>query len=425
MRHFILANIIIMCLTAHAATLGECRQLAKENFPLVKSYAILDKTEQFTLETASKAWLPQVQLGAQASWQNHAASYPEALSKMLEAQGLEAKGMRKDQYRISADVQQMVWDGGRISASKNTASRTADESRRSNDVEIYNLYQRVDDVFFSIILLAEQGKAVDASIELLKANVNTLTAMLRNGAAMQSDVDAMQAQLLEAQQQKSNIEATAESFKKVLALYIGADTCPALEMPSDPSANASGARPELALFDARQATLAAKEKEVRASLMPTLSLFGTTFYGYPGFNSMDAIISHKWSWNLMVGARLTWNVSALYSKNSKLNQLRAQSEYVENQREMFEYNQNFQKATQRDEINRLTLIANGDDEIVALRSRVRVAEEAKLREGIINATELLRKITDEQKAKITQASHIIEILRAKYKLNHTLGYENQ
>ena len=424
MKHLPLILVIAACLNCQAATLEECRQLAKENFPLTKSFAILDKTEQFTLETASKAWLPQLQIGAQATWQNNVPTYPEAFNKILEAQGLSAKGMRKDQYLISADLHQTVWDGGRISAEKDLARSRIDETRRSNDVQIYALYERVDEVFFSIILLEEQEKAVDASIELLESNVKMLTSCFKNGAAMESDVDAVKVQLLEAQRQKANIASTADSFRKVLALYIGTEKCPQLELPADTQENAFGKRPEYALFEAQQATLLAEEKAVKSSLMPAISLFGTTFYGYPGLNSMDAIINNKWSWNLMVGASVTWNISAFYSKNSRINTLRAKSEYVSNQRELFDYNQRLLTSSQSDEIKRLELIAQNDDEIVALRTKVRKAEEAKLREGVINSTDLLLKITEERNAKILQATHKIDILRAKYKLNHTLGHEN-
>ena len=423
MKHFPLILLIASCLTCRAATLEECRQWARENFPVTKSFAILDKTEQYTLETASKAWLPQVQVGAQASWQNHVPAYPDAFAKIFESQGITVEGMRKDQYRISADVRQIIWDGGRISAEKDIARARVDESRRSNDVQIYALYERVDEVFFAIILLSEQEKAVDASIELLEANVKTLNACYKNGAAMESDVDAVKVQLLEAQRQKANIAATADSFKKVLALYIGKDTCPPLDMPADNAANTFGKRPEYALFDAQQASLLAEEKAVQKSLMPSLSFFGSTFYGYPGMNSMDAMLNHKWTWNLMVGASITWNISAFYSKSSKINTLRAKSEYVNNQRELFDYNQRLLTSSQSDEIKRLELIAQNDDEIVNLRSKVRKAEEAKLREGIINPTDLLLKITEERNAKILQATHKIDILKAKYKLNHTLGHE--
>ena len=128
----------------HGITLDECRQLARENYPLIKTYGVLSQTEQFTLSAAQKAWLPQVQLAAQASWQNAVPSYPEQLAKMLAAQGVEVQGMRKDQYRFGVDVQQAVYDGGRIKAGKDVTSSEINEQRLQADVNMYALEQRVD-----------------------------------------------------------------------------------------------------------------------------------------------------------------------------------------------------------------------------------------------------------------------------------------
>ena len=420
MRKLLTALVIAVWVSAQAVTIEECRQMARDNYPLTKSYGILDLTEQYTLATASKAWLPQIQLGAQATWQNNVASYPDALLNVLAMQGIDAKGLRKDQYRIGAEVQQTVWDGGRIGASKNTVRRQTDEQRRSNDVELYALEQRVDELYFGILLLKEQSKAVEAGIELIDSNIKKMESMLRNGVAMQADMDALKAERLYAEQQQANIEAAESNYRRVLALYIGEIDCPELEMPKSPAA-CDGIRPEHSLFDAKLATLKAKEEEVKASLRPSISLFGSTFYGYPGFNSMEAMINHKWTFNIQVGARIAWNISPFYSKKSKLSQISAQSQYIENQRKIFEFNNALQEVGQRGEIARLQRIASNDSEIVALRKRVRVAEEAKLREGVINSTQLLQKITDERNAMITEATHIIEILRAEYKLTHTIG----
>ena len=97
MRKLLTALVIAVWVSAQAVTIEECRQMARDNYPLTKSYGILDLTEQYTLATASKAWLPQIQLGAQATWQNNVASYPDALLNVLAMQGIDAKGLRKDQ----------------------------------------------------------------------------------------------------------------------------------------------------------------------------------------------------------------------------------------------------------------------------------------------------------------------------------------
>ena len=424
-----MANIKTLCIIlllaasggAHAVTLDECRRLARDNYPLLKTYGVLEQTERFTLAAARTAWLPQVQLAAQASWQNAVASYPDQLTEMLSARGVEVKGMRKDQYRLGIDIQQAIYDGGRTKAAGAVTSSEADEQRRQADTDMYALEQRVDEVFFGILLLQEQLGAVDASIALLESNLATLQAMLRQGVAMQADVDAVAAELLSARQQRDNIASTDSSFRSVMCLYTGLPSCPQLETPAAAADAATGYRPELALLDARPNTIRSRQRQLDATLRPQLSLFAQGFYGYPGFNSMEAMLNHRWTWNMQVGVRVAWNVSALYSMKSRRGMLNSQWQAIETQRETFLFNQRLQEQTDRGEIDRLQRMTASDNEIVLLRSRVRAAEEAKLREGIINATQLMQKITDEQKAAITAATHKIELLRAQNKLNHTKG----
>ena len=421
LRTLYMCLMMLATCALHGITLDECRQLARENYPLIKTYGVLSQTEQFTLSAAQKAWLPQVQLAAQASWQNAVPSYPEQLAKMLAAQGVEVQGMRKDQYRFGVDVQQAVYDGGRIKAGKDVTSSEINEQRRQADVNMYALEQRVDEVFFGILLLQEQRKTIDASISLLESNLSTLQSMFKQGVAMQADVDAVHAELLAAKQKRENIIATDNSFRTVMAIYIGQPTCPELEMPAAIDERQGGYRPELALFDAQQSTVLSRQRQLNTTFRPQLSLFAQGFYGYPGFNSMEAMLNHRWTWNMQVGVRLAWNVSPLYSKKAKRGILDAQSQAIETQRETFLFNQRLQEQNDRGEIDRIQRIATADNEIVELRRRVRVAEEAKLREGIINSTQLLQKITDERNAGIVAATHKIELLRAQNKLSYTQG----
>ena len=62
-----------------------------------------------------------------------------------------------------------------------------------------------------------------------------------------------------------------------------------------------------------------------------------------------------------------------------------------------------------------------DAKIVALRESVRKAAESQLRNGVIDATSLLSRITDENQARLTAAYHEIQLLHNIYKLKYTLN----
>ncbi|MCF0244501.1 MAG: TolC family protein [Bacteroidaceae bacterium] len=418
-----LITLLLLSTSVSAITLQECRQKARENYPLIRNFELLKQTEQYTLSAASKAWLPQVTVGAVATWQNHVAEYPEVLSQMITSRGIEMKGMRKDQYKASVDVQQIVWDGGRISAKKKSTRMQTEEERLSNEVDLYALEERVDELFFSIVLLQKQREALETSRNYIEASLELVRSMLRNGVAMQCDVDALEAEKVTVDQQLLNVSSAEGSFKKVLSLYINVKECPHLELADEyEEGGNSGFRPELSLFEAKRNSLSAQENEIKRGLMPTISAFGTAFYGYPGLNYMDAMMRHDWSFNMQVGLRLSWNISSLYTRKALLNKVKTGKQKVDVMRDVFLFNNRLQASTQQDEINRLKEIAASDNEIVRLRGRVRAAEESKLREGIINTTQLLDKITAEKNALITANTHKIELIKAQTKLRHTLGH---
>ena len=426
MRSTISFFLLLLSVSASAITLEECRQRARENYPLIRNVDLLRQTEEFTLSAVSKAWLPQVTVGAVATWQNHVAEYPEVLAQMIASRGIEMQGMRKDQYRATVDVQQMVWDGGRISAKKRSARMQTEEERLSTEVDLYALEERVDELFFSIVLLQEQRSAIETTKTYVEANLELLRSMLRNGVAMQCDVDALEAEKVTLEQQLLNVSSAEKSFKRVLSIYINERECPQLEvgefgvqdLPSPPQ---GGVRPELSLFEAKQNSLSAQENEIRKGVMPTISAFGTAFYGYPGLNYMEAMMRHDWSFNLQVGLRLSWNISSLYTRKALLNKVKTGKERVDVMRDTFLFNNRLQASAQQDEVSRLQEIMATDSEIVRLRGRVRKAEESKLREGTVNTTQLLDKITAEKNAIITANTHRIELLKAQTKLRHTLG----
>ena len=177
-------------------TLDECRRLAREHYPEIRQYDLVRRTEEYTLSNARRAWLPQLSLAAQATWQTEVPSFPNALAGMLAQQGIDMPGMNKDQYKAALELNQTLWDGGKSEADKRIARAEAAEQARSADVDLYALQGRVDNLFFGILLLDERIAQTRLTLDLLRSNLEKVRALQRNGVAMQSDADAVEAELL-------------------------------------------------------------------------------------------------------------------------------------------------------------------------------------------------------------------------------------
>ena len=422
-RTFLLLFMVLTALVARAQTLEECCSLAQEHYPEIRQYDLIAETEQYNISNAARAWIPQVVLSGQATYQSATPTYPEAFNQMIAANGLDMSGIRKDQYKVAIDVSQNIWDGGQSKANREIAEAEAAVERSRVDVSLYDLQSRIQNLYFGILLLDERVAQTETLIEVLDANLNRMRTYYKNGVAMQSDVDAVEAELLTASQTLGQVEASRASYRRMLEVFIGQPlTDKTLTRPAMVDvASRTSARPELAMFEAQSDKLAAQRKAIDASVMPRFSAFAQGYYGYPGLDMFKSMVSSEWTLNAIVGVRMSWNIGAFYTKKNNISKLDAAERQIAVQRDVFLFNTEMQTTQDDGEIARLRSALEDDNRIVELRRSVRMAAESRLENGVIDATDLLRKIADETTATLNRSTHEIELLQATYRLKTTLN----
>lgn len=400
-----------------------CKEMAREHYPLIRQYGLIEQSRDYTLSNAVRAWLPQVTLSGQATLQSDVVSWPEEFESMLAMQGLDMPGIRRDQYKVQIDVQQTLWDGGKSRSDRAIAESEAEQERMNTEVELYAVDSRVEDIYFGILLMQEQQRQIGEMMQRLQTNLDQVDALVENGMAMQADADAVEVQLLTQRQSLGQVEARLQSFRRILGLFIGEELGEVpLPMPvAEEPVGYDSERPELQLMDAQMALLQAREQMVDVSLAPRVALFAQGYYGYPGLNMFENMVSHRWTLNGIVGVRMNWNISSLYTSKTSRRQLQNARDNVMLQREVFAFNSRLQAEQESAEVRRIREAIADDDRIVALRSRVREAAEVRLQEGMIDTHDLLGKISDETSAKIARSTHRIELVKAIYDLKHTLN----
>lgn len=413
---------VLIGVPSWAQTLEACQQLACDHYPEIRQYDLIRQSEQYDLSNAARNWLPQVSFSAQATWQNRVPEFPSALSGMLDQAGVSLRGLDKDQYKVALEVNQTIWDGGQSQADRRVIEATADEHRQATEVDLYAVKGRVNDLYFGILLLEERLGQTDLTIALLQSNLDKVRSLVTNGVAMQTDADAVEAELLSVQQQRVQIEASRESYRRMLELFIGQRLAERLERPELVGAvSGESARPELAWIDAQQERLAAQELSVKSATRPRFGVFAQGYYGYPGLDYFAGMVSTDWTWNALIGVKMSWNFGAYYTKKNRLSNLRVAQQQLDIQRDVFLFNTDLQVAEEQGNISRLRRALADDDRIVALRRSVREAAESKLRNGVIDTNDLLRKITDEASARSARSLREVELLKAIYELKYTIN----
>lgn len=412
----IFIGLIMLPIMLQAQTLEECQRAAENNYPLIRQYGLIDKTTELTVDNIQKGWLPQVSALAQVTYQSDVPSWPDQMKSMMTGMGIDMKGLKKDQYKIGVDVSQIVYDGGVLSSQKAIAREQGSVQKAQNDVSMYQIHKRVNEMYFSLLMLNEQIKLNSDLQKLLEGNERKLASMVNGGTAAKSDLQSVKAERLNAVQQATNLTSQKQMLQRILSAFCGLEVRD-VRKPVAPYKGArkrSEQRPELTALDAQIGLLNAREKALDAAMKPKFGVFAQGYYGYPGLNMFEDMMSHDWSLNGIIGARLTWNIGALYTRKNDKAKLQLQRSLTESNREVFLFNNNLEQIQQNDNIERFRKLMAADEEIISLRSAVRKSAESKLSHGIIDVTDLVREINAENAARVQMSVHEIEMLKEMY-----------
>ena len=420
MKKKIISFALIMMATAiQAQTLEECQLAAERNYPMIKQYDLISQTTQLTVKNIQKGWLPQIAIAAQATYQSDVTSWPESMKGTFQQLGVNMKGLSKDQYKIGIDLQQTIYDGGTINSLRSIARQEEKVQKAQVETNLYQVRKRVNEMYFSLLLLNEQIKLNDDVKALLLSSEKKLASMLKGGTIATSDFENIRAERLSVEQQNESLKSQQQMLQHLLNTFCGIKVSNVQKPAPLKTTISMNKRPEMQLFDNQLKLSSIKEKALSSQVRPKLGIFAQGFYGYPGLNMFEDMMNRKWSLNGMVGVKLSWNIGALYSLKNDKAKLRMQREMTENAREIFLFNNQLEEIQQNENIKRYHTMKQTDDEIIMLRTNIRKAAESKLSHGIIDIHNLLREINNENAAKIQQTIHDIEMLKEMYNLKYT------
>ena len=425
MRHrlYFVTALLLLATSGQAQTLEECQQAAERNYPLIRQRDLVEKMAELTVANVGKGWLPQVSASAQATLQSDVATFPDEMRAAYRRMGIDMKGLTKDQYRVGVDVSQTVFDGGAISRGKAVARQQGEVEAARTEVSIYQVRRRVNEMYFALLLLDEEMELNGDLEELLGGSERKLASMVKGGTAAECDLQNVKAERLNVAQRRTGLEGQRRMLLRMLSVFCGMEVT-SLKKPlrGDALAEpAGGLRPEMRLFDAQLHLADAQERALDAQLLPKLGVFAQGFYGYPGLNMFEDMMKREWSLNGLVGARLTWNIGALYTRKGDKAKIQLQRDLTETNRDVFVFNNRLEQIEQNENISRYGELMAADEEIIELRSAVRKAAESKLAHGIIDVNDLVREINAENAARVQRSMHEIQLLKEICDREYTIG----
>ena len=409
--------VLLMCVPAWAQlSIETCYRKAQANYPLIQRYGLIEKTEAYNLSNAAKGYLPQISFSAQASYQSDVTKIPFDPAE-LGFEGIEIPSVSQDQYKATLDVNQAIWDGGMVRSEKQVHRTQAEVERKDLDVSLYAINDRVNQLFFGILLADAQIKQNQVLQAELERHCAQVSSYIENGVANQSDLDALRVDLLQAKQQEAQYAHTKRAYVSMLSKLIGEEIREKTEFVRPEVVRplvGRNNRPELALYEAQIQNLKAQDARIRAGLMPRLGLFVTGGYGKPGLDMLEDDFKAYY----LAGVKFSWNIGNFWTKKNDQAKIQTSIRSIEAARETFIFNTDLDIAQRNSTIDSYFEQLKYDDEIIALHASVRRASEAKMANGTLSGTDLTRDIHAEQSAIQNKILHEMELLLAIYNLKY-------
>ena len=401
--------------TGKQLSLEEAYELARKNYPLIKQKDLVNKSSELTIDNLQTGYFPQIVISGQATYQSEVAELKNPVAPSL------IPPLAKDQYKVVADLSQVIYDGGVIREQKNLQQLNTAVEQQRIEVDLYKLKERISQVYLAILFLDEQLKQVDLIKSDLNSGIKRIEAQVNNGTAFRSNLSLLQAELLDADQRAIDIKATREGDLRSLALFINTPLPAGTEliMPASVAVNTNSpiARPELQYYSTQDKLILGQNKMVDAKNLPRASLFLQGGYGRPGLNFLE----NQFDGYYIGGIRLNWALAGFYTHKKDKQVIELNRQIVETQKETFLLNTRTSLVQQQAEIDKYQQLIATDKEIIELRVKVKDASKAQLENGVITASDYLREVNAEDQARRSYIRHQLQLLQAQINYKNISG----
>lgn len=397
----------LMAQSTNAITLEQCYELLSKTSPLAQQKALTITAGNLAAKNQDLKWLPQADLNAQATYQSDVTSVPIKIPNLT----IDEPG--RDQYKGTVDLVQPVFDGGVIGTQKKLQHAATDIESQRLEVDLYQLRSKVNQYFFTALLMEENIRVMELTKTDLENNIRKVTAQAAGGIATNSNVDVLKVELLKASQRIAEYQSSRKSAVEMLEILTGS-AIPLNTVFVKPAAladnDAAITRPELKLFDYQKQQVRLQSKLINARSNPKLSIFGTGGYGRPALN----MLKNEFQWYYLGGVKLSIPITGQFTKQRDIKVLRIQEQIVDKQKELFLSNNRQLQVQQQNEVEKYQQMISSDAEIVLLRTKIKNNAAVRLSNGIITSSDYITELDAENLAMLAQNMHEIQWLQAQY-----------
>jgi outer membrane protein TolC len=383
-------------------TLENCYSLVHKNYPTAKQITLLQQKSDYEVNALQTGKLPKIDLNAQGTYQNQVTTIPNPLLEPL----------NKDQYRATLDVNQLLYNGGLIDANSKLKEAQTKTQQQQVEVNLYQLKSKINQLFFSILLLQERKDLLITKQKQLDSKIKEVKSGIEFGAILPTSEKVLEAENLKIKQQLSEIQYDRiRLFENLSSLtYSTISETTLLEKPVIATEkNTTINRPELKYYELQDQQIEASKSILTKNNLPKVNAFGIAGYGNPGLNMIDNSLQPIF----MVGLKANWTVFDWNKSKTEKEALFISADIIATEKETFLLNNNIQLQEINAEIQKSEANIATDTDIIALREYVEKSASSQLKNGVITASEYLTEFTNLYEAKNSQKIHEIQLELAK------------
>jgi outer membrane protein TolC len=420
MKRCFIAALFLMHINAFgqqgdSLMLEYCLKQAELVYPLAKQAGIFPEISSLRLQNLAKSYYPQVNLNGQASYQSDVTEFP------FNIPGSQMPEFYNDVYKVSLDINQLVYDGGYTLVQKRIEQKGLEIDQQNLATELYKVKERVEQLFFNILMLQQNKVLIRLAISDLESRIGKIESGVRNGLLPETNLISLKVERLRLEQQLMENESNRLSALKMLALYTGIvlndSTACKIPEPGMMVTDNQLARPELRLFDLQAVRFDEMKNIYKTRTMPKLYAFAQAGYGRPGMNMYNEDFDDYY----MIGLKLNWNVWNWKQNNTDKTILDFQKSLVTNQKEVFEKNTSIQLEKEKADVEKFNGMVEKDLEIIKLKEANLKMFASQLENGIITSSDYINELNSLTQFRLNLESHRLQAIKAHYNYLFLIG----
>jgi len=426
-RKFLILFILLVSLPVFSQkilTLKECYDKAASVNALALEKETYTEIWQLKDKNLTRGWLPTLDANGSFVYNSSVVDMADILGS-LPVPGITdlIKPLPHEQYKITVDINQVIYDGGAIKGARALEKADLNINQKQTETDLYKLRGQINGYYFNLLLLDRQKELLQNYLELIDKRISSMNSALASGVILRSDIDVITSEKIKLKQQLDENMIRKTSLLKILSGLIGTeiDTSTEFVLPSpDDEVTDELSRPELKLFDFRREQLNATLQVIQSKRMPKAFGFATLGYGNPPGSNF---FKDEFAPYYILGAGLKWNIFDWNKAKNEKQVITLQQGIIDNRKNDLTDNLNRLLDSKSAEISNLESLLESDSELIVIRKRITSAAESQYENGTITATDYMNELNSERQTLINYEIHKINLAMARIEYLNISGKE--